>query len=342
MKAILIEQEVTKGQILNHHAEVRNLPEDVLDGAAAPAADAAVPAMTVDVLFSGVNYKDGLAVGGRPGVLRTSPIIPGIDLVGRVRESADPWFSPGDLVVLTGGGIGESLNGGLAERARVSSEYLILVPGGITARQAAAIGTAGFTAMLSVLTLEREGVTPADGPVVVTGAAGGVGSIAVAVLAKLGYEVTALSGRADSQGDYLRKLGAANVIDRSDMDQPGPPLQKRRWGGGLDTVGSTVLANVLAQTRDGGAVTTCGLTAGSDLPATVMPFILRGVTVAGVSSVYTSRSIREIVWNRLATDLDLSLLDSMTTEIGLDDVPQRAAEILDGSVRGRTVVAIGR
>lgn len=334
-RGILIEQEVAKGRILNHHAEVRDLPEETLDGAAQPT-------VAVDVMYSGVNYKDGLAVGGQPGVLRTSPLIPGIDLVGRVRESGDRWFSPGDLVALTGGGIGESLNGGLAERALVSSEYLLPVPAGITARQAAAIGTAGYTAMLSVLTLEREGVTPADGPVIVTGAAGGVGSIAVAVLAKLGYEVTALSGRVDSQGDYLRQLGAANVVDRSELAQPGPPLQKRRWGGGIDTVGSIILANVLAQTRDDGAVTTCGLTAGSDLPATVMPFILRGVTVAGVSSVYTSRSIREIVWNRLATDLDLSLLDSMTTEIGLDDVPQRAAEILDGLVRGRTVVAIGR
>ena len=361
-RGILIDQEISHGKIVRHQATLCDVPESLLEGSvhagrqgdlataetashnrgnASQTNGAQGSFVDIDVLYSGVNYKDGLAVGGRPGVARTSPLIPGIDCVGLVRDSESDRFTAGDLVVLTGGGIGESHHGGLAERARVSEEYLLAVPHGLSARQAAAIGTAGFTAMLSVLTLEGQGVTPESGPVIVTGAAGGVGSIAVAVLARLGYQVTALSGRAQTQGEYLRGLGASDVIDRQELAEPGPPLQKRRWAAGLDTVGSRILANVLAQTRDGGTVTTCGLTAGPDLPASMMPFILRGITLAGISSVYTPQAIREKVWQRLSTDLDLGLLDSMTAEIRLEDVPARAQDILAGSVRGRTVVAIG-
>jgi acrylyl-CoA reductase (NADPH) len=291
-------------------------------------------------MYSGVNYKDGLAIAGEPGVARTSPLIPGIDLVGRVTASADDRFAAGETVVLTGGGIGEAAHGGLATRARVSGDYLVALPEGLDARRAAAIGTAGFTAMLSVLALEHEGVRPDQGPVVVTGAAGGVGSIAIAVLSRLGYAVTAATGRAETEADYLHRIGAAEIIDRRELSEPGRALQRRRWAAGVDTAGSVTLSNVLAQTRDGGAVTACGLAQGSDLPATVMPFILRGITLAGINSVTASRELRARAWRRLSSDLRTDLLDEMTTQIALDEVPARADAILQGKVRGRTVVSL--
>ncbi|GAA1137752.1 MDR family oxidoreductase [Nesterenkonia lutea] len=331
-RAALIEQTVTGGRVQDHRAELADLDDDFLAGSGGDSP------VDIDVLYSGINYKDGLALAGKPGVARTSPLVPGIDLVGEVRTSADARFSPGDAVVLTGGGIGESAHGGLAQRARVSAEYLVKLPEGLTPGRAAAIGTAGFTAMLSVLALERGGVQTDAGRVVVTGSAGGVGSVAIAVLAKLGFEVTAVTGRADTQGDYLHRLGATELLDRQEFAETGAPLQKRRWAGGVDSVGSATLANVLAQTDDGGTVTSCGLAQGHDLPTTVMPFILRGVTLAGINSVTAPRALREEAWARLAGDLPVELLDEMTQEIALGEVFAQAEKILAGQVRGRTVV----
>lgn len=333
-RGILTEQTVEQGRIIEHRAELRELPEEFLDTAGGE------NPIDIDVLFSGINYKDGLAICGRPGVMRASPLIPGIDLVGEVTASADERFEEGQTVVLTGGGLGEDAHGGLAERARVSGEHLITLPEGITARRAAAVGTAGVTAMLSILALEQAGLQPDHGPVLVTGAAGGVGSVAVVVLAKLGYQVTAVTGRAESQGDYLRELGAAEILDRGEFAETGPPLQKRRWAGAVDAVGSSTLANVLAQTQDEGAVTACGLAQGHDLPVTVMPFILRGVSLIGINSVTAPRKLRERAWRRITSDLSATLLDAMTEEITLDQVPATAEAILAGEVRGRTVVRL--
>lgn len=350
-RAIVIEQQTDAARITAHTAEVRMLGGDFLhagaDEAEEQAAEHAEPAVTIAVEYSGLNFKDGLALAGRPGVVRGSPRIPGIDLVGTVEASDDPRWQPGDRVVLNGDGIGEGRNGGLAERARVRGDALVRLPDGMTPRHAAAIGTAGFTAMLSVLALEDRGVLPsagtdADGAtnVLVTGAAGGVGSVAIAVLARLGYRVTASTGRAAEESDYLRRLGASAIIDRDELSDPGKPLQRQRWHGVVDAVGSHTLANALAQTYYGGTVTACGLAQGPDLPATVMPFILRAVSLIGVNSVDAPLELRERAWKRLATDLDPELLDEMTTEIGLADAVGRASEILDGRVRGRTVVNV--
>lgn len=298
--------------------------------------------VAVAVDYSALNYKDGLALAGRPGVLRRTPLIPGIDAVGRVEASADPRFAVGDSVVLNGDGLGESRNGGLAEKAVVRGEALVRVPDAFSRLHAAAIGTAGFTAMLAVLAVERGGVSPESGDVLVTGAAGGVGSVAVAVLAHLGYRVTASTGRAESEGDYLHGLGAAALLDRADFAEPGRPLQKGRWAGAIDVVGGVTLANVLAQTSYGGTVAACGLAGGADLPTSVMPFILRGVTLAGINSVEAPRALRLEAWARLATDLDVHLLDAMTTTIGLEDALGAAERILAGEIRGRTVVDVHR
>jgi acrylyl-CoA reductase (NADPH) len=295
--------------------------------------------VTIDVTHSSVNFKDGLLLAGRPGIARTSPLIPGIDVVGTVAESSSPAFAAGDLVTLNGAGLGEARHGGLAERARVDSASLVRVPEGISAAQAAAIGTAGFTAMLSVLALE-ESVQPGAGDVLVTGAAGGVGSVAVAVLAHLGYRVVASTGRVEEQGDYLRSLGAADVIDRAQFSEAGKPLQSQRWAGAVDSVGSHTLVNVLAQTTYGGTVTACGLAQGPDLPGTVLPFILRGVRLLGINSVDAPRPLREKAWSRLAADLDLGLLDAMTETVPLAGAQDVAQRILAGKVRGRTVVDI--
>ena len=293
--------------------------------------------VTIDVTHSSINFKDGMFLAGKRGIGKTSPLIPGIDLVGTVASSDSDRFAVGDLVTLNGTGIGESKHGGLAERARVASGSLVTVPPGISAAQAAAIGTAGFTAMLSVLALER-GVAPDAGSVLVTGAAGGVGSVAIAVLAGLGYRVTASTGRLDEQSDYLRSLGAADVVDRGQFAEPGKPLQSQRWAGAVDSVGSHTLANVLAQTHYGGTVAACGLAQGPDLPASVLPFILRSVTLVGINSVDAPLALREEAWARLATDLDLALLDSMTETVGLSDAQGVAPRILAGKVRGRTIV----
>lgn len=297
--------------------------------------------VVVDVAWSSLNYKDGMALAGDPGIVRTAPLVPGIDLVGTVAESSSADWSPGDQVLLNGAGIGESRHGGFAEQAVVDGGSLVAVPPGISPRQAAAVGTAGFTAMLSVLRLERD-VRPGDGEVVVTGAAGGVGSVAIALLSGLGYSVTASSGRAAEQRDYLTGLGASTVVDRNELAGPGRPVQSARWAGGVDSVGSHTLANVLAQTAWGGTVAACGLAQGSDLPTTVLPFILRNVTLAGVNSVDAPVELRREAWRRLASDLDLDLLDGLTTEIALADVVEHGPRIVEGAVRGRVVVDVRR
>lgn len=297
--------------------------------------------VTVDVEFSSINFKDGLAIMGRPGVIRDYPLIPGIDLVGTVAEAdaSSPW-SAGDRVLLNGWGVGESHHGGLAERARVRSEWLVRAPEALSSRRIAAIGTAGYTAMLGVLALERAGALEhSDGSVLVTGAAGGVGSVAIALLSRLGHHVTASTGRM-GEADYLRALGADEIIDRAELSEPGKPLQAQRWAAAIDSVGGPTLANVLAQTCYGGTVAACGLAQSPDLPSTVMPFILRGVTLAGINSVMAPASLREQAWRRLASDLDLDLLDSLTETVPLADAPAVADRILTGGVRGRTVVDV--
>lgn len=297
--------------------------------------------VTVDVEYSSINFKDGLAIMGRPGVIRDHPLIPGIDLVGTVAEAdaSSPW-SEGDRVLLNGWGVGETHHGGLAERARVRSEWLVAVPPSLSSHRVAAIGTAGFTAMLAVLALERAGaLTHSDGSVLVTGASGGVGSIAIALLSGLGHHVTASTGRLE-QSDYLHSLGADDVIDRATLGEPGRPLQAQRWAAAIDSVGGHTLANVLAQTNYGGTVAACGLAQSADLLTTVMPFILRGVTLAGINSVMAPRELREQAWARLAADLDPELLDGLTETVGLADAPGTAERILAGEVRGRTVVDV--
>ena len=296
--------------------------------------------VSLDVSWSSINYKDGLALMGRPGVVRTWPLIPGIDAIGTVTATETDRFAVGDEVLLNGAGLGETHHGGLAEQARVDSASLVRVPGSLGAKRAAAIGTAGFTAMLSVLAVERHGVTPDDGPILVTGAAGGVGSIAVAVLARLGFDVVASTGRVDSQGDYLRRLGATAVVDRGELSEAGKPLQSQKYAAVIDAVGSTTLVNALAQLSYGGIATACGLAQGADLPGTVMPFILRGVTLAGINSVEAPLALREEAWDRLATDLDIDLLDDLTTQIALADAHDAAARILAGELHGRTVVDV--
>ncbi len=288
--------------------------------------------------WSTVNYKDGLAVTGRAPVVRRFPMIAGVDAAATVEASSHPAWKPDDQVILNGWGCGETHLGMYAEKARVRGDWLVALPQGLTSREAMAIGTAGFTAMLCVMALERAGVAPGS-PVIVTGAAGGVGSVAVALMSKLGYAVTASTGRAAEAG-YLRDLGAAEVIARAELAGPPRPLAKERWAGGIDTVGSTTLANVLSMTRYGGAVTACGLAGGVDLPATVAPFILRGVSLLGIDSVMAPLAVRKAAWQRLAVDLDRQKLAKMVEEIGLDDVIPAGKKIVEGSVRGRLVVQI--
>jgi acrylyl-CoA reductase (NADPH) len=295
--------------------------------------------VTVQVSHSTVNYKDGLAVTGKAPILRQLPLIPGIDFAGTVLRSDNPGYAPGDPVVLTGWGVGETHHGGYAERARVPGDWLVPLPDGLTPARAMAIGTAGFTAMLAVLALERHGVEPEVGAVLVTGASGGVGSVAIAILARLGFHVTASTGRL-AEADYLRTLGATEILDRAELAGEGRPLGKERWAAAIDSVGSRTLVNVLSQTRSEGVVAACGLAQGSDLPGTVLPFILRGVTLAGINSVAVPKPRRIEVWRRLARDLDMTRLDGMTRRIGLRDVPTAAKDILEGRVRGRLVVEI--
>lgn len=294
--------------------------------------------VTVRVEHSTINFKDGLAITGRSPIVRAWPLIPGIDFAGVVEASGSPDFKPGDRVVLNGWGVGEGHHGGYAQRARVKSDWLVKLPVGLTTDQAMAIGTAGYTSMLCVLGLERQGVTPDKGEILVTGAAGGVGSVAVALLAKLGYRVVASSRRKDSETDYLTGLGAAEVIDAAEFQGPARMLGKERWAGAVDCVGSHTLANVISQTRYGGAVTACGLAQGMDLPGSVAPFILRGVVLAGIDSVMRPKPDRIEAWDRLAKDMDLARLAAMTSRATLEDLPRLAGEILEGKVRGRVVV----
>jgi acrylyl-CoA reductase (NADPH) len=286
-----------------------------------------------------VNYKDGLAVTGKAPVVRRFPMIAGIDFAGTVEQSSHPAWKAGDKVVCNGWGMGETHLGAYAEKARVKGDWLVALPAGLTARDAMAIGTAGYTAMLSVLALEKHGVTPKDGPVVVTGAAGGVGSVAIAVLSKLGHHVIASTGRVSEAG-YLKDLGAAEVIDRNELSEPAKPLAKERWAGGVDSVGSTTLANLLSMTKYRGAIAACGLAAGMDLPSSVAPFILRGVCLLGIDSVMCPIELRRTAWARLASDLDRTKLSEITHEIGLAEVIETGPKILAGQVRGRIVVKI--
>jgi acrylyl-CoA reductase (NADPH) len=296
--------------------------------------------VTVAVEWSTLNYKDGLAITGKAPVVRRFPMIPGIDLAGTVQASSHPDWKPGDKVILNGFGLGETHLGGYAEKARVKGQWLVRLPAGLSAREAMAIGTAGYTAMLAVMALERHGITPDRGPLVVTGAAGGVGSVAVALLAKLGYRVIASTGRREAT-DYLKGLGASEVIDRAELTGPARPLAKERWAGGIDAVGSTTLANALSMTKYGGAVAACGLAGGMDLPTSVAPFILRGVSLLGIDSVQCSQKLRIEAWRRLDSDLDRGKLAAMTREIGLSEVIEAAGKILEGHIRGRIVVKIG-
>jgi acrylyl-CoA reductase (NADPH) len=296
--------------------------------------------VTVRVEWSTINYKDGLAITGKAPVVRRFPMIPGIDLFGTVESSTHPDWRLGDRVIVNGWGLGETHLGAYAQKARLKAGWLIPAPEGMSGRETMAIGTAGYTAMLAVMALERQGIVPNNGPVLVTGAAGGVGSVAVALLSKLGYQVSASTGRVQ-ETDYLKGLGAVEIIDRADLAGPAKPLSKERWAGAIDSVGSTTLANVLASMKYGGAVAACGLAGGMDLPTSVAPFILRGVSLIGIDSVMCPVPVRSEAWKRLASDLDRDKLRSMTTEIDLAQVPDRAPAILQGQVRGRIMVKIG-
>jgi acrylyl-CoA reductase (NADPH) len=324
--AILIQKDDDRGQRVE---TVALALDDLMEGD-----------VVIRVSHSTINYKDGLAITGAAPVVRRWPMIPGIDFAGVVESSDNPEFKPGDRVVLNGWGVGETHYGGYAGKARVKGDWLIHLPAGLTAAQAMAIGTAGYTAMLSVLALERQGVTPERGPVVVTGAAGGVGSVAIAILSKLGYHVVAATGRL-GEADYLKGLGAAEVIDRQELAGKPRPLNKERFAGGIDAVGSTTLANILSMTRYGGSVAACGLAGGMDLPTSVAPFILRGVSLIGIDSVMAPKARRIEAYDRLVRDLDQAKLAAMTRTIPLAEVVAVAPDILAGKVRGRIVVEVG-
>jgi acrylyl-CoA reductase (NADPH) len=326
MKAILINKDDA-----GYRAELTDVDESEL-----PEGD-----VTVAVDYSTMNYKDSLAITGKLPVVRKFPMVPGIDLAGTVESSSHAEFKPGDKVLLNGFGVGEVHWGGLAEKARLSGDWLIPLPEAFSPQQAMAIGTAGYTAMLCVIALEKHGVTPDRGEILVTGAAGGVGSVATSILAKLGYTVIGLTGRPE-QADYLKSLGAAGTLDREEFSAKGKPLGKELWAGAIDAVGGQTLANVLAQVKYGGTVAACGNASGFDLPATVMPFILRGVTLAGIDSVYRPKADRIEAWGRLATDLDTQHIDAIMTEIGLSDVIATADAQMAGQVRGRMVVDVNR
>ena len=324
--AILIERDPPP-----YRATLKKLEESQL-----PAGD-----VSVRVEYSTLNYKDALAITGKGPVVRQFPLVPGIDFAGTVDESSNPGFKRGDKVLLNGWGVGEAHWGGLAQVARVKADWLIPLPGALTTRQAMAVGTAGYTAMLCVMALERHGVTPGDGEILVTGAAGGVGSIAVALLSKLGFRVAAMTGRPAESG-FLTELGAAEIMDRAAYAGAGRPLAKERWSGAIDVVGSHTLANVCASLRYGGVVAACGLAGGMDFPGTVAPFILRGITLAGIDSVMRPRPDRVEAWRRLSRDLELNKLELLTVEISLAQALERAATILEGQVRGRIVVDVNR
>lgn len=295
----------------------------------------------IDVMYSTLNYKDGLAITGKSPVVRRFPMVPGIDLIGTVTKSSSEKFSIGDEVLLNGFGVGEVHCGGLAQKARLKSDWLINLPSGITPKNAMAIGTAGYTAMLCVIALENNGVTPESGEILVTGANGGVGSFAITILSKLGYKVVASTGRMN-ESDYLTKLGASEVIERNTLSEPGKPMTRERWAGAVDSVGSYTLANICASTKYGGTVAACGLAQGMDFPASVAPFILRGITLKGIDSVMRPIADRVEAWERLATILTQDDFTDISTVIGLDQVIQTAGQLLDGKVRGRVVVDVAK
>lgn len=307
-----------------------------LDEARLPAGD-----VTVRVEYSSLNFKDALAITGRGAIVRQWPLVPGIDLAGVVEHSSDAAWKPGDRVVVNGWGMGETNWGGLAQKARVAAGWLLRLPDAYSTRQAMAIGTAGYTAALCVMALQRHGVKPGDGEVLVTGAAGGVGSVAVRLLAGLGYSVAASTGR-PQEADYLKSLGAAQIVDRAELSAPGKPLQKERWAGVVDAVGSHTLANACAATKWNGAIAACGLAQGADFPSTVMPFILRGVTLYGINCVFVDNAKRAEAWALLARHLDGATLERMTVEVGLSQAVEKSAELLDGKVRGRLIVDVNR
>ncbi len=319
---------------LNKQAQTFSAEVVQLDEALLPGGD-----VQVRVEYSTLNYKDGLAIADRGPVVRSWPMVAGIDGAGVVLSSTDPQWRPGDRFIHNGWGLGETRWGLMAERASLMGSWLVPVPQAWTSRQAMAVGTAGYTAMLCVMALEAQGLKPGDGEVLVTGATGGVGSVAVALLARLGHTVVAATGKADEQA-YLQRLGAASVIDRAGLSAPGKPLQKEHWAGVVDTLGSHTLVNACAQTRYGGAVAACGLAQGGDFPASVMPFILRGVSLLGIDSVMAPLAKRQQAWLRLARDLDPDLLETMVTEIGLEQAPAFAQALMQGKVRGRVVVKI--
>lgn len=327
-RAIYLEQNADKTTA----ASVRTL-----DDSALPAFDA--NGVTVDVQYSTINFKDGLAITGKSPVVRKWPMVPGIDFAGTVSASDDPRWAVGDAVILNGWGVGESHWGGLAEKARVNGDWLVRLPAALQAADAMALGTAGYTAMLCVLALERQGVKPGSGDILVTGATGGVGSVAVSLLSRLGHRVVASTGKAD-EAEYLKTLGAAEIIDRATLSAPGKPMQKERWAGVVDTVGSHTLANACASTRYGGVVTACGLAQGMDLPLTVAPFILRGVSLIGIDSVMAPLALRTQAWGRLAQDVDRAALALIARRIGLAEALATAPQILGGSIRGRLVVDV--
>nr|WP_278990963.1 MDR family oxidoreductase [Plesiomonas shigelloides] len=325
MQALILEQSADQHTLANvREISPQQLPENNV---------------TVAVQWSGLNYKDALAITGRGKIIRQFPMIPGIDFAGTVLESADPRYQAGDAVILTGWGVGETYFGGLAEQARVNADWLLPLPAGLSQRQSMIIGTAGLTAMLCVMALEAGGVTPEQGEVLVTGAGGGVGSVAVSLLSQLGYRVAAVTGRAENHA-YLQALGASRIIERAALSEPGRPLDKQHWAGAIDTVGGQMLANVLAQTTYGGTVAACGLAGGAGLPTTVMPFILRNVRLQGVDSVQAPYAVRQQAWSRLATLLPESFYQQAAQEITLDQAPEYAARLLDNQVTGRTLVRL--
>jgi acrylyl-CoA reductase (NADPH) len=295
--------------------------------------------VTIDVAFSTLNYKDGLAITGRGPVVRKFPMVPGIDLVGTVHASDHADWKAGDKVVLNGWGVGETHHGAFARRARVKGDWLVPLPDGLTARDAMAIGTAGYTAMLAVMALERHGIGPERGPVIVTGAAGGVGSVAISLLSQRGYHVIASTGRPE-ESDFLTGLGAAEIISRDELSGPAKPLAKERWAGGVDAVGSHTLANLLSMASYGGAIAACGLAQGMDLPGSVAPFILRGISLLGIDSVMAPKTLRLEAWRRLAAELDHGKLAALSTTIGFDDIIDAAKAIVEGRIRGRVVAEI--
>lgn len=323
-KAILIEGSRSDQKVSIASVNSTQLPEGDVD---------------VDVAFSTINYKDALAITGKAPIAKHYPMIPGIDFSGTVTNSSHADFKVGDQVILNGWGVGEKHWGGLAEKARVSGDWLVPLPSAFTPKQAMAIGTAGYTAMLCVMALEKHGLKPEDGEILVTGAAGGVGSVAVALLAKLGFSVTAVTGRPE-EAVFLKSLGASTIMDRAELSEPGKPLARETWAGAIDVAGSHVLANVCAGMKYQGAVAACGLAAGMDFPSSVAPFILRGITLYGIDSVMAPKTKRLEAWQRLAEVLDTSLLDSLTTEVAFDEVINAAGQLMEGKVRGRVVVPI--